>query len=138
MLDSKQTSLVVEWEQPDIPNGNLTSYILRTIAVKTHASYRLLPSQTIVQGGASNSTILVNLHPGTKYNISVTALNADDESDPAYVLNCTLIGPPETPDAPKVIEKTDDTVTVLLSEGRSENGPLNAYQVCNQLTSLFD
>lgn len=129
VLDSKSTSLFVAWEPPDIPNGNLTSYTLRTQALVTHASLSLSPSQTIVQGGASNGTTLIGLHPGTKYNVTVTALNTAAESDPASILAWTSIGPPDKPEAPQTIEKTTDTVTVVLPKGRSENGPVSSYQV---------
>lgn len=122
-------ALVVTWQPPDIPNGNVTLYTLRAVAVETHASNALPPVESQIQGGASNSTILRGLQPGTKYNLSITASNAQGPSDPAYTVAWTAIGPPDKPVAPKVLERGDGTVTVALTEGHSEYGPISAYQV---------
>lgn len=74
-------------------------------------------------------TTLRGLQPGTKYNISVTASNTQGSSDPAYITSWTMIGPPDTPATPKILERGDSTITVMLTEGHSEYGPVSAYQV---------
>ncbi|XP_043282006.1 putative tyrosine-protein kinase Wsck [Venturia canescens] len=129
VLESKSSSLFVTWEPPDLHNGNLTSYAVTAMVVSTYASYKISPSQTIVQGGSSNSTTLISLHPGSKYNVSITAWNSNGESDPASVLGWTLIGAPEKPEKPKIIEESGKTMTIQLFKGRSENGPVTAYQI---------
>lgn len=50
-------------------------------------------------------------------------------SDPAYIAGWTLIGPPDKPAMPEVLERGDSTITVMLTEGHSEYGPISAYQV---------
>nr|XP_012135044.1 PREDICTED: putative tyrosine-protein kinase Wsck [Megachile rotundata] len=122
-------NLQITWEPPNITNGNITSYILKAIVIQTFSSNPLPPIESQIQGGASNSTILQNLQPGTKYNISIIATNTEANSEPAYISGWTLIGPPNKPKTPKIIERTSTTVTVLLSEGSSESGPISAYQV---------
>lgn len=122
-------ALAITWEPPDIPNGNVTFYNLRAVAIETHASNVLSPVESQVQGGASNSTTLRGLQPGTKYNVSITASNTQGLSDETYTVEWTAIGPPDKPAVPKIVERSDSTVTVLLSKGHSECGPISAYQV---------
>ncbi|XP_029165145.1 putative tyrosine-protein kinase Wsck [Nylanderia fulva] len=122
-------SFVITWQPPDIPNGNVTFYTIRAVVVKTHASNVLPPVESQIQGGVSNSTVLKGLQPGTKYNISIVASNTQGPSEPAYAVAWTLIGPPDKPVTPEVLEHGDSTITVLFTEGHSEYGPISAYQV---------
>ncbi|XP_053972542.1 putative inactive tyrosine-protein kinase Wsck [Hylaeus volcanicus] len=122
-------SLHITWEPPNISNGNITSYTLKAAVLETYASDSLPAVESQVQGGETNSIILRNLQPGTKYNVSVIAINTQGNSDPGYISGWTLIAPPDKPMMPKVVEQTATTITVLLSEGHSEYGPVSAYQV---------
>lgn len=99
------------------------------MVIKTHSSNSLPVVESQVQGQDSNGTNLQGLQPGTKYNISVTAANTEADSEAAYISGWTLIAPPDKPTIPRVIEQTGATVTVLLPEGKSEYGPVSAYQV---------
>jgi len=73
--------------------------------------------------------MLRGLQPGSKYNISITANNTQGSSDPAYIITWTSIGPPDKPITPKVLERSDSTITVMLTDGHSEYGPISMYQV---------
>ncbi|KZC09944.1 PREDICTED: putative tyrosine-protein kinase Wsck [Dufourea novaeangliae] len=129
IIHSRSTGLEITWEPPNISNGNIILYTLRAVVIETHASDLLPVVESQVQGGSSNNTILQGLQPGTKYNVSIVATNTQGNSEPAYISGWTLIAPPNKPNIPKVIEQTSTTITVLLSEGSSEYGPVNAYQV---------
>lgn len=129
VTEEKKDALRVIWQPPDIPNGNVTFYTIRAVVVKTHSSNMLPPIESQIQGGASNMTTLRGLQPGTKYNISVTASNTQGLSDPAYTTAWTLIGPPDKPTVPEILARGDSTITVRLTEGHSEYGPISAYQV---------
>ena len=129
IIRNEPTSLQITWQPPDTSNGNITSYTLKAIVTETHASNPLPAVETEVQGQASNNTNLQGLQPGTKYNISILARNTQADSEPAYASGWTLIAPPDKPATPKVIRQTGATVTVSLTEGRSEYGPVSAYQV---------
>ncbi|KAK0173517.1 hypothetical protein PV328_006702 [Microctonus aethiopoides] len=129
VTENKQTSLRVMWKPPDIPNGIVISYNIRVAAVETHSTLPLLPTQIEIIGGTSDNTLLTNLQPGTKYNISIVALNTVDESEAIYVIDWTQIGPPDKPERPKIIEKNDLTIKLRIAEGSSQNGPLTAYQI---------
>ncbi|XP_020298847.1 angiopoietin-1 receptor-like isoform X2 [Pseudomyrmex gracilis] len=122
-------ALVITWQPSDIPNGNLTFYTIRAVALETHARNILPPVESQIQGGASNITILKGLQPGTKYNISITASNMQGVSDPTYIIAWTSIGPPDKPATPKVLDHGNSTIIVKLTEGHSEFGPISTYQV---------
>lgn len=128
-MRAKQDALKITWLPPNIPNGNVAFYTIRAVVEETHSSNILPPIESQIQGGASNTTTLKGLQPGTKYNVSVTASNTQGSSDPAYITEWTLIGPPDKPAVPKILERGDSTITVALTEGHSEYGPISAYQV---------
>lgn len=129
MTHNEQDTLVITWEPPEIPNGAITSYVLRAEALETRASVPLPPIESQVQGGNTNSTTLRGLQPGSKYNISLSAINEHEGSDEISVITRTKIGPPNKPETPKVIAKNVTTITVDLEETTSEYGPISAYQV---------
>lgn len=129
MTRNEQDALVITWEPPEIPNGDITSYILRAEAVETRASVPLPPIESQVQGGNTNSTTLRGLQPGSKYNISLSAVNEHEGSDEINIITSTKIGPPNKPETPKVIAKNATTITVELEDTTSEYGPISAYQV---------
>lgn len=88
-----------------------------------------------MQGESSNSTILYGLHPGTKYNVTIFATNMNiitsvkGKSDETFTEAWTKIGPPNQPPVPKILSRNDQTITIEVPEGSSENGPLNFYYV---------
>ncbi|XP_076175928.1 uncharacterized protein LOC143151059 isoform X1 [Ptiloglossa arizonensis] len=129
IIHNGPNSLQLTWEPPNIFNGNITSYTLKAAVIETHASDPLPAVESQVQGGTANNIILRGLQPGTKYNISIIATNTQGNSESAYISEWTLIAPPDKPMMPKVIKQTSTTITVLLTEGRSEYGPVSAYQV---------
>lgn len=129
IIHSESSTLHIAWEPPDISNGNITSYTLKGMVVQTFALDPLPAVESQIQGGASNNTVLRGLQPGTKYNVSIIVTNTQANSEPAYILGWTLIGPPDKPITPRVIEQTGTKVTVLLSKGSSEYGPISAYRV---------
>lgn len=56
------------------------------MVVQTFASNSIPAIESQIQGGASNSTILQGLQPGTQYNISITATNTQTDSESVYIL----------------------------------------------------
>ncbi|XP_011868592.1 PREDICTED: putative tyrosine-protein kinase Wsck [Vollenhovia emeryi] len=129
VIEEHKDALRIIWQPPDMPNGKVTFYTIRAVVVKTHSSNILQPIEIQIQGGASNMTTLIGLHPGTKYNVSVTASNTQRLGNSTYITAWTLIGPPDKPAMPQVMERGDSTITVKLTEGHSEYGPISTYQV---------
>ncbi|XP_051174115.1 putative inactive tyrosine-protein kinase Wsck [Leptopilina boulardi] len=130
-------SLRVTWQPPDNPNGNLTSYTLRAEVIKTYATTPLPPIEIKVEGGFSNTTVFQGLQPGTEYNISIVAHNVNGVSDPVFNTDRTLIGPPNKPETPRILEKFANTMIVEISRGSSENGPITFYQIVVVLPGIF-
>ncbi|KAJ8664878.1 hypothetical protein QAD02_006540 [Eretmocerus hayati] len=129
VTNREQDSLKVIWQKPYITNGKIVSYTLKAIALQTTASYPLPLVESEVLGESSNSTTLQSLHPGTQYNITMYASNNEGSSDIAYAIEWTRIGPPNQPNVPKILSKSDRTVTIEVPQGSSENGPLSYYHV---------
>ncbi|XP_058795351.1 putative inactive tyrosine-protein kinase Wsck [Phymastichus coffea] len=124
-----QDFLKVIWQLPDVPNGKIVSYTLKASALETKSLYPLAPIEAEVQGESANSTTILGLHPGTKYNITIFATNTQGSSDEAYTIDWTRIGPPNKPNPPKIITKGENTITIEIPPGTSENGPITYYHV---------
>ncbi|KYM86577.1 Putative tyrosine-protein kinase Wsck [Atta colombica] len=129
VTEETKDTLKITWQPPDIPNGKIIFYTIRAVVEETYSSNNLSPIESQIQGGSSNMTILRGLQPGTKYHISITASNTLEFSEPANTTGWTLIGPPDKPVMPKILEHGKDTITVMLTEAHSEYGPISAYQV---------
>ncbi|XP_046623178.1 putative tyrosine-protein kinase Wsck [Neodiprion virginianus] len=129
LIRSEPGALQITWEPPNVPNGKLIAYNLRAVSLTSHASGFLPTIEIQVQGGSSNTTTMRGLQPGTNYNVSIVAVNTHGSGSAAYSTNWTLIGQPDKPDPPKIVNKTDTTVTVVLAKGSSESGPVSRYQV---------
>lgn len=105
------------------------------MALNTRSFYPLPPTEVEVQGESSNTTVLYGLHPGTKYNITIFATNINSfsnvkaNSDQAFTEAWTQIGPPNQPPPPKILSRDDQTMTIEVPEGSSENGPLSYYYI---------
>ncbi|KYN16207.1 Putative tyrosine-protein kinase Wsck [Trachymyrmex cornetzi] len=123
VTEETKDTLKITWQPPDIPNGKIISYTIRAVVEETYSSNNLSPIESQIQGGSSNMTILRGLQPGTKYHISITASNILGSSEPANTTGWTLIGPPDKPAMPKILEHGKD-MTVMLTEGHSEYGPI--------------
>ncbi|KAJ9584978.1 hypothetical protein L9F63_020683, partial [Diploptera punctata] len=74
-------------------------------------------------------TELLDLQPGTQYNISVAAHSNNklgvDISDVIW----TQIGEPELPEVPMVISRNKGQIIIRLSPATNNNGPITAYQI---------
>ncbi|XP_046745931.1 putative tyrosine-protein kinase Wsck [Diprion similis] len=129
LIRNEPGALQITWEPPNIPNGKLVAYNLRAVSLQTYASGPLPPLESQVEGGFANMTTMRGLQPGTKYNVSIVAVNTHGSGSAAYSTNWTLIGPPDKPGTPVIINKTNTTVTVMLAKGSSGSGPVSRYQV---------
>lgn len=73
---------------------------------------------------------LVDLHPATRYNITVTSLSATEEGGSAWVQVETTVGiPSQAPPEPKILARDERTITVEINPVQNENGPVTFYRV---------
>ncbi|CAG0885632.1 unnamed protein product [Cyprideis torosa] len=73
---------------------------------------------------------MLDSKPGTKYNVSVFAINEKGEAGvPISQLLWSRVGNPPEPEVPRILARSARTLTVALSPVEPTNGPLSAYHV---------
>jgi len=85
------TSMKVKWEPPQADNGNLVSYSISASPTFTYAKY----SETSHQWSFPNNTKhyeLLDLHPGTTYNISIQSVGTSQQGYSVSKVVSTKIG----------------------------------------------
>lgn len=74
LLNLTESTVTLRWQHPDAQsNTSLTQYIIRAIVKNTYAKMTPLPLEWTVQKESSAKMELVNLQPGTTYNITITS-----------------------------------------------------------------
>ena len=74
LLNSSEDKLTVSWDPPSVSNGEILSYKVLGTPMKTY-SQQTLPVRTWVFSTSDGEKELFGLHPGTHYNISLSAKN---------------------------------------------------------------
>ena len=73
LFNATETSVEVAWAPPAAPNDEILGYTVQANSIYTYSTTTPL---TLREWNVPNSTLrteLLNLHPGTQYNISVAA-----------------------------------------------------------------
>ncbi|XP_059613064.1 putative inactive tyrosine-protein kinase Wsck [Phlebotomus argentipes] len=124
----KNTSFTILWEPPDASNF-LMQYAITARVIHTFAHRMLVP----IEWRAARTDVqqeLVELHPATRYNISVTCLSATEEGGSAWIVAETRVGvPSQAPPEPKIMARDERTITVQINPIENGNGPITFYRV---------
>ncbi|XP_026482492.1 putative tyrosine-protein kinase Wsck [Ctenocephalides felis] len=126
--NATETKMKLSWRSPrkSVP---ITGYTVTASALKSNSEYPLEP----ISWTYSNKTFtteLLNLHPGTIYNISVRADFHQMEGESTYTQAETLIGEPEpSPLPPTVISNLNNQIVIKIHPAVNYNGPVSAYRV---------
>lgn len=123
-----ETTMRVAWTQPSAFTF-ITGYTVRANVVHTNSDLVLIPLELHV----SNNTFyteLLNLQPGSTYNISVAAVNSDEEGANITATAETVIGVPH-PSPPDIVvkERHGDRMVVHIPEAKNVNGPVSMYRI---------
>ncbi|KAG8443757.1 hypothetical protein GDO86_009076, partial [Hymenochirus boettgeri] len=117
------TSIKVEWSKPTLQElqGDVELY---TLVLKSSESNKSLTFQTDV-----NNTVIVGLHPNTKYQLYLRVFNGAHSinSDPVYVK--TLDGEPEGIFPPEVTVINSTAVRVVWTPPSNPNGAVTEYSI---------
>ncbi|XP_059047660.1 putative inactive tyrosine-protein kinase Wsck [Achroia grisella] len=123
-----ETTARLQWTIPQA-YSIITGYVVRATPLESYADYPLPPFEWRL----SNSTyqfVLVNLHPGSLYNVSVAATNHDEEGPNVTVSVTTVIGTPDpSPPDVDVKERHGDRMLVHIPEAKNNNGPVSMYRI---------
>ncbi|CAH0690416.1 unnamed protein product [Spodoptera exigua] len=123
-----ETTLRVRWTAPEA-YSSISGYVIRAIVVETFADFALIDLEWRV----SNKTFyteLLNLQPGSKYQIGVVAINEGFEGPNITTTVETVIGTPD-PNPPdiEIRERRGDRMVVHIPEAKNVNGPVSMYRI---------
>lgn len=123
-----ETTVKVRWTPPQAFTV-ITGYVMRATCLSTYADYAIPP----LEWRMSNETFhtkLLNLQPGSVYNISVAATNDEDEGPVVTTTVETEIGTPDpSPPDVEVKERHGDRMVVHIPKARNVNGPVSMYRI---------
>ncbi|KAM3959319.1 putative inactive tyrosine-protein kinase Wsck [Aphomia sociella] len=128
LLNFTETTTRLRWTAPHA-FSIITGYVVRATPVESYADYPLTPFEWRL----SNSTyqfLLVNLHPGSVYNLSVAATNHDEEGPNIATSVTTMIGTPDpSPPDIEIKERHGNRMVVHIPEAKNVNGPVSMYRI---------
>lgn len=123
-----ETTLRVRWTAPDA-FSYISNYVIRAIVVETYSDISLIDLEWRV----SNKTFyteLLNLQPGSQYQIGVVAVNDVYEGPNITTTVETVIGSPDpSPPDIQIRERRGDRMVVHIPEAKNVNGPVSMYRI---------
>nr|CAD7590676.1 unnamed protein product [Timema genevievae] len=132
VINITETSIQVAWTPPLAPNGEIQFYEIEAKYINTFSTFSLSP--LLIWKIYSNSTgkpkaKLLNLQPGTQYNITIRANNDNGAGISKSILQWTLIGEPDTPELPTILKRDEGQITIKVVPTLNDNGPITAYHI---------
>uniref|UniRef100_A0A6P4EUP6 Tyrosine-protein kinase Wsck n=1 Tax=Drosophila rhopaloa TaxID=1041015 RepID=A0A6P4EUP6_DRORH len=118
-----------------LPNQLLEKFLIQAQVIKTYSSLPPFPLPELIVQSTETEVELTDLHPATLYNITVRAKcrgpqTVLTECGQASLEAHTEVGQPSpAPPPPKILSRTDRTITIELSPIRNDNGPLSKLLV---------
>ncbi|KAL0969312.1 hypothetical protein UPYG_G00225390 [Umbra pygmaea] len=117
------TSIHIRWTEPSLQDlqGAVEMYIIRV------QSSHLRRTLTFPNG--VNSTVIVDLRPSTRYNISLQVSNGAHNTSSAEDYCTTKDGEPEGVYPPEIVPVNSSSVRVLWSPPVEANGAVTGYSI---------
>lgn len=148
ILSHTNTSIFLRWLEPEQQQpDSLTRYKIRANIIKKYGSNSMLqlPQWMVEKAGANAQIELVNLNPGSTYNLSVISYSeVFGDGGVASIIAETDIGIPDPePPEPKTIKREGRTLTIEIPPLINNNGPVSAVHVVvifvdSELSQQFD
>lgn len=147
IVKRSDTSILLQWLAPDqFLSKSLDQYIIRAKVIRKFGANSLppLPQWMVEKNGANGQTELVNLNPGTTYNLTITSYSTEfGEGGTAWIIGETEIGTPDPPPQPTVVTREPKTMTIEIPFINNNNGPVTAVHVVvifvdSELSQHFD
>lgn len=123
--------MTIVWTPPE-SSSLLDHYLVRADVLQTYST-RMLHNPEWTVSREERQVDLIDLHPGTKYNITITSvgehgLSADTGS--ISLETWTIVGEPDQePAEPKVLAKDDSSQIIQIEGVVNNNGPVTKYQL---------
>lgn len=147
VLNSSDSSITLRWQHPEAQMpSSLNQYVIRAVIIQTYATNQVpQPREWIVQKDSATKFELVNLLPGTKYNITITSRSdAFGDGGSNSILSETIIGvPAPEPEQPHIILRNGQQLEIEIPNPINYNGPINQIQIVvifvdSELSQSFD
>ncbi|XP_075219327.1 tyrosine-protein kinase Wsck [Lycorma delicatula] len=129
ILNKSDLSVEVRWSEPQAMNGLIEQYAVSAHYLETHAFMPLEPHLLWSYPNSTYKADLLNLHPGTLYNISVFAKSPLGDGSPKFLTVWTHIGDPTEPEDPEIVTRNKNSIIIRLKPYRNDNGPVTAYRI---------
>lgn len=128
-VDSKPSSLHINWEPPAAGLSEILEYHVTAIPIFTYSERDPPKPMKWVFSAHTLTAWLNSVQSGTKYLVEVAAASASGLGYRRSREMWTKVGKPETPASPQLLSRTPTTMTVQLQSVTPTNGPITAYQV---------
>ncbi|XP_055605744.1 putative inactive tyrosine-protein kinase Wsck [Uranotaenia lowii] len=129
MQKEGERSIKLGWDPPALDGVPVLEYEITASVLNTFASFRVYPMSWTVHNN-SNSYELLNLVPGTSYNISVTSVSEKGQGGSEWLVAETEIGVPDPePEEPLILRRLDSNIQIEIPKAINDNGPINYYRV---------
>ncbi|XP_028171846.1 putative tyrosine-protein kinase Wsck [Ostrinia furnacalis] len=128
VMNVTETTARIKWTAPEAYTF-ITGYVLRATVRETYADFLLPPLEWRISNKTFHNELL-NLHPGSRYFISVAALNYDEEGPNITTTLTTVIGTPDpSPPVIQIRERRGDKMAIHIPQAKNINGPVSLYRV---------
>ncbi|XP_035222056.1 putative tyrosine-protein kinase Wsck, partial [Stegodyphus dumicola] len=136
-----ETRVHVEWSSVVYPNTFIEKYQVSAYPIRSYAKMEILNRNEWTFYNSTFRSDLVQLHPGTLYNISVWAVTNNGYTDPTTKNVWTEVGgekkcknyqlapKPDEPPPVEIIERSGEIMMIDLPVGQSDKGPITSYYV---------
>lgn len=151
IINRTDTSITLHWQHFDPHvlqprDTSLSRYVIRVKILRSYSSMARMPlPQWSVEKGTDTQIELVNLNPGTTYNITVQSMSDEHgEGGTTAIQADTEIGDPDPePAQPKTVKREGQTLTIEIPPLTNNNGPISSVQVIvvfvdSELSQTFD
>lgn len=128
LTNRSSTTINLSWLPPPHPDI-LAQYTIAARVLHTYANFSMTPPEWVITG-SSLGIDMVNLHPATEYNFTITSESSSGIGGLHSFVASTEIGRPDPqPEQPKIISSTETTRTIEIRPAINWNGPVSAYRV---------
>lgn len=114
-------SITLQWSPPDHPNGNILFYILSCRSANNAIGEKPQSGDDFKLPANVLSKTVTNLYPATEYDCSINASTSKGSGRTRQLIVWTKGRAPLTPHNPRILEKSENSVTVELKPRKDKD-----------------
>lgn len=141
--NTTENSILITWD-PARKGDKVTEIMIKGTIVHSFTSYPVFPQPEFIVQSSEDGFEMTDLHPATKYSISVSAMCGKLVCGSHNLTGTTEVGTPDPiPEEITIINRTDSSMFINIKPYVNNNGPVSSYLVIVQkldstLTQPFD